>query len=58
MNYKGVEYRWGGGLTKNPGLDYLGLVFLAYFRGYRKSCILLSLKPSELVKSKKTFNTC
>ncbi|MEN3044760.1 MAG: NlpC/P60 family protein [Candidatus Hydrothermales bacterium] len=54
MDYLGVEYKWGGRLTrKNPGLDCLGLIFLAYSKAYRKSWVLLPVNPSELVKSKK-----
>ncbi|MBI2056781.1 C40 family peptidase, partial [Candidatus Pacearchaeota archaeon] len=49
--YIGKEYQWGGRLTKeNPGLDCLGLIFLAYSKTYEKKWTEISVNPSEIVK--------
>jgi hypothetical protein len=48
--YIGVEYKWGGRLTsKNPGLDCLGLVFLAFAKTYKTNWTKLSVYPSILI---------
>lgn len=50
----GTEYKWDGRLTKkNPGLDCMGLVFLAYAKTTGNPWYNLSVKPSELVKNGK-----
>src|SRR3989344_3673619 len=52
--YLNTEYNFGGRLTKNnPGLDCLGLLFLAYSKATKTSWLGLSVNPSQLVKSKK-----
>ena len=49
--YLGEEYQWGGRLTKdNPGIDCLGLIFLAYSKTYNKKWTEISVNPSEIVK--------
>ncbi len=49
--YLGTEYIWGGRLTKkNPGLDCLGLIFLAYSKTYETKWTGISVNPSEIVK--------
>src|SRR3989344_5053434 len=49
--YLGEEYQWGGRLTKkNPNLDCLGLIFLAYSKTYNKKWTEISINPSEIVK--------
>lgn len=52
--YLGREYRWNGRDTKkNPDIDCMGLVFLAYSKTTGKPWYNLSVNPSELVKSGK-----
>lgn len=49
--YIDTPYIWGGRLTRNnPGLDCMGLVFLAYKDTYGESWRNLSVYPSEIIK--------
>src|SRR3989344_1718610 len=49
--YLGTKYQWDGRNTKkNPNLDCLGLIFLAYSKTYNKKWTEISVNPSEIVK--------
>src|SRR3989344_4117888 len=49
--YLNEEYSWGGRLTeKNPGIDCLGLIFLAYSETYNMKWTEFSVNPSKIVK--------
>src|SRR3989344_921487 len=55
--YLGKEYRWGGRLTKdNPGIDCLGLIFLAYSETYEKKWTEISGYPSEIIEKRQLGN--
>lgn len=50
--YLGIEYGFGGRLTKkNPDLDCLGLIFLAYSKTFNENWTNFNVNPSELVKN-------
>ncbi len=49
--YIGTQYRWGGRLTKkHPGLDCLGLLFLAHSETFGSKWYDFSVYPSKIVK--------
>lgn len=48
--YIGTSYRWGGRMTeKNPGIDCLGLLFLAHSKTFGTNWRDFSVYPSKIV---------
>jgi len=52
--YMDIKYKFGGRLTElNPGIDCLGLLFLAYSETFDNGWKNISVYPSEIVKNGK-----
>src|SRR3989344_4680397 len=55
--YLGTKWVWNGRLTKkNPNLDCLGLIFLAYSETYGKKWTEISGYPSEIIEKRQLGN--